>query len=144
MRGSCRASGHGVVRHCCLREDVQEKGLVCTSSGLNNLWFVSSRLVVLSRSSSVHVSQRPPGRTAQTRQASFAIANTRPSHRRKPFDRREMTRGSRLASQSTMALFSRARRAFSRAMVRLCGILLTLTASPQFVAARRAFHQTSW
>lgn len=30
--------------------------------------------------------------TAQTRQASFAIANTRPSHRR-PFDRREMTRG---------------------------------------------------
>jgi hypothetical protein len=66
-----------------------------------------------------------------------------------------MTRGSRLASQTTMAngIFT-CPRAFEGTMaqiVRLCGILLTLTAlkdrpfhSPQFVAARRAFHQTSW
>jgi hypothetical protein len=63
-----------------------------------------------------------------------------------------MTRGSRLASQTTMAngIFT-CPRAFEGQCVRLCGILLTLTAlkdrpfySPQFVAARRAFHQTSW
>ena len=99
-----------VMVWCATARGRVRKGSVCVSSGCD-MWFVSSRLVVLSLGVFCPCVATAARTTAQTRQASFAIANTRPSHRR-PSDRREMTRG--LGSRVNPQWHLKCPRAFER------------------------------